>query len=159
VLDTANPDPRLIAAAVRVTDRVPHLRVVIDHLPQLDPPVAPEALRAYQANLRELAKRPQVYVKISEVLRRVDRSIPTDLAFYRPRLDELFGIFGEDHLLYGSDWPNSDQWAEYPQVLRIVREYFSAKGKAATEKYFWKNSVAAYRWVKREASQPDPAAA
>jgi len=159
VLDTANPDPRLIAAAVRVTDRVPHLRVVIDHLPQLDPPVAPEDLRAYQANLRELAKRPQVYVKISEVLRRVDRSIPTDLAFYRPRLDELFGIFGEDHLLYGSDWPNSDQWAEYPQVLRIVREYFSAKGKAATEKYFWKNSVAAYRWVKREASQPDPAAA
>jgi len=158
VLDTANQDPRLIAAAVRVTDRVPDLRVVIDHLPQLDPPAEPEALRAYQANLRELAKRPQVYVKISEVLRRVDRSLPTDLAFYRPRLDELFGIFGEDHLLYGSDWPNSDLWAEYPQVLRIVREYFSAKGKAAAEKYFWKNSVAAYRWVKRDASQPDPAA-
>ena len=157
-LDTANQDPELIAAAVRVTDKAPNLRVIIDHLPQLDPPAGP-ALRAYQADLRELGKRPQVYVKISEVLRRVNGRVPTDLNFYRSRLDELCGVFGEDRVLYGSDWPNSDQWADYPHVLRVVREYFAAKGKTAAEKYFWKNSVAAYRWVKREASQPDPASA
>ncbi|HLN02883.1 MAG TPA: amidohydrolase family protein [Bryobacteraceae bacterium] len=154
-LDTANQDPALIAAAVRVTDLVPNLRVVIDHLPQLDPPVEPKALRAYQADLRELGKRPQVYLKISEVLRRVDGRVPTDSDFYRQRLDELWDIFGEDRLLYGSDWPNSDQWGTYPQVLSVVREYFTGKGRlAAAEKYFWKNSVAAYRWVKRDASQP-----
>ena len=157
-LDTANQDPVLIGAAVRVTDLVPNLRVIIDHLPQLDPPVEPRALRAYQAGLHELGKRPQVYVKISEVLRRVNGRVPTDLDSYRQRLDELWDIFGEDRLLYGSDWPNSDQWGTYPQVLSVVREYFTAKGKAATEKYFWKNSVAAYRWVKRDASQPDPGA-
>jgi hypothetical protein len=39
-------------------------------------------------------------------------------------------------------------------VLKVVREYFTAKGPAAAEKYFWKNSIAAYRWVKRERSQP-----
>ena len=158
VLDTANQNSALIAAAVRVTDLVPNLHIVIDHLPQLDPPSEPKALRAYQANLRQLGKRPQVYVKISEVLRRVDGRVPTDLDFYRPRLDELWDIFGEDHLLFGSDWPNSDLWAGYPQVLSVVREYFNGKGKAAAEKYFWKNSVAAYRWKKREPSQPDPGA-
>ena len=157
VLDTANQTPALIAAAVRVTDLVPKLRVVIDHLPQLDPPSEPKALRAYQADLRELGKRPQVYVKISQVLRRVDGRVPTDLNFYRSRLDQLSAIFGEDRLLYGSDWPNSDQWGTYSQVLSVVREYFMAKGKTAAEKYFWKNSAAAYRWVKRDASQPDPA--
>lgn len=157
VLDTANQTPALIAAAVRVTDLVPNLRVVIDHLPQLDPPSEPKALRAYQADLRELGKRPQVYVKISQVLRRVDGRVPTDLNFYRSRLDQLSAIFGEDRLLYGSDWPNSDQWGTYSQVLSVVREYFMAKGKTAAEKYFWKNSAAAYRWVKRDASQPDPA--
>jgi hypothetical protein len=29
-----------------------------------------------------------------------------------------------------------------------------AKGRDVAEKYFWKNSIAAYRWVKRDASQP-----
>ena len=153
-MDTANQNPALIADTVRVTDMVPSLRIVIDHLPQLQPPDDAAARRAYEASLRELGKRPQVYVKVSEVLRRVDGRVPTDLNFYRSRLDELYGIFGEDRLVYGSDWPNSDQWGEYPQVLSVVREYFTAKGPAVAEKYFWKNSVAAYRWVKREAGQP-----
>jgi len=148
-LDTANQDPALIAATVRVTDLIPDLRVVIDHLPQLTPPVEQDAHRAYEANLRELGKRPQVYVKISEVLRRVDGRVSEDLKFYKPRLDELFGIFGEDRVIYGSDWPNSDTWGPYPLVLKIVRDYFTAKGPAVAEKFFWKNSVAAYRHAGR----------
>src|SRR5579872_4975414 len=83
VLDTANPDPALIDAVVRVTDRVPRLRVVVDHLPGLNPPVEARARDAYQANVRELGKRPQVYVKISQVLRHVDGRVPEDLNFYR----------------------------------------------------------------------------
>jgi L-fuconolactonase len=153
-LDTANPNPALIEAVVRLTDKVPDLRVVIDHLPQLNPPADPAARDAYQANLRELGKRPQVYVKVSEVLRRVDGRVPEDLDFYRSRLEEIWSIFGEDRLLFGSDWPNSDQWAPFPKVLNVVREFFLGKGRAAAEKYFWKNSVAAYRWAKREPGQP-----
>jgi len=154
VLDTANPRPALIADMLRVTDKVPNLRVVIDHLPQLDPPSESPAREQYERDLRELAKRPQVYVKISEVLRRVNGEVPTDLNFYRPRLDQLFGIFGEDRLVYGSDWPNADLWAPFETGLRLVREYFAGKGHAAAEKYFWKNSVAAYRWIHRDPSQP-----
>ena len=154
VLDTANPNPDLIAAVVRVTDQVPELRVVIDHLPQMEVPEGTAARKTYEANLQELGKRTQVYVKISEVLRRVDGKIPQELSFYRARLDELFGIFGEDRLLYGSDWPNSDQWLPVNNGLRLVREYFIEKGQRAAEKYFWKNSVAAYRWIKRDPLQP-----
>src|SRR5215210_704278 len=154
-LDTANPNPALIAAIVRVTDQVPTLRVVIDHLPQMATPEEATARKVYEADLQELGKRPQVYVKISEVLRRVDGKIPQALSFYRARLDELFGIFGEDRLLYGSDWPNSDQWLPFDVGLRLVREYFSEKGRTVAEKYFWKNSVAAYHWLKRDPSQPE----
>lgn len=153
-LDSANPDPALIEALVRLTDRVPSLRVVVDHLPQLDPPTEKRAREAYMHNLRELGKRPQVYVKVSEVLRRVDGRVPTDLEFYKPRLDEIWEIFGRDRLLYGSDWPNSDKWGTYPQVLSIVRDYFTNKGRVVAEKYFWRNSVEAYRWVAREPLQP-----
>ena len=155
VLDTANPNPDLINAVVRLTDRIPTLRVVIDHLPQMNPPDDAAVNRSCRENLRELGQRPQVYVKISEVLRRVNGRVPEDLEFYRARLEEIFGVFGEDRVLYGSDWPNSDQWADYPKVLHIVREFFRGKGRPAAEKYFWKNSVAAYRWVKREPGQPE----
>ncbi|RRB06442.1 amidohydrolase family protein [Larkinella rosea] len=153
-LDTANPNPALLAAIVRVTDKVPNLRIVIDHLPQLTPPPEASARKAYEANLKVLGQRPQVYVKISEVLRRVDGTIPQSPGFYRERLDELFGIFGEDRLLYGSDWPNSDHWLPYQAGLKLVSEYFNARGRTVAEKYFWKNSVAAYRWIKRSPSQP-----
>ena len=154
VLDTANPDPKLVAAALRVTDLVPGLCVVIDHLAQLNPPQQASAKREHEHNLRELGKRPQVYVKISQVLRRENGAVPVDPAFYKPRIDPLWEIFGEDRLMYGSDWPNSDQWGTYDQVFRIVHDYFMAKGRPAAEKYFWKNSRHAYRWVKRSANQP-----
>ena len=103
---------------------------------------------------KKLAKNPRVFVKISEVLRRVEGKVPMDLVFYKPRLDYLWQVFGEDRVIFGSDWPNSDNWAEYPAVFGIVREYAMSKGRAAAEEYFWLNSVAAYRWVKRTREQP-----
>ena len=158
-LDSAQPDPALIADLVRLTDRIPSLRVVIDHLPGVEPPAESRARSSYESNLRELGKRPQVYVKVSEVLRWVGGRVPDDLNFYRPRLDELWEVFGQDRLIFGSDWPNSDHLGTYPQVLNVVRSYFTSKGKAVAEKFFWKNSVAAYHWVKREPSQPGPESA
>ena len=117
-------------------------------------PAEPATRRAVEANLQKLGQRPQVFAKISAVLRRVDGRVPVDLNFYRPKLDELWDIFGADRVIYGSDWPNSDQCGTYPQVLKIVSEYFAGKGTAAAEKYFWKNSIRAYRWKKRDANQP-----
>lgn len=154
VLDTANPNPALLAAIVKLTDQVPDLKVVIDHLPQMTLPTDKTVQKAYEADLLELGQRPKVYIKVSEVLRRVNGQIPTTLDFYRARLDELYGTFGQDRLLYGSDWPNSDRWLPFEDGLKLVHAYFMEKGHAAAEKYFWKNSVAAYSWQKRDPSQP-----
>jgi len=60
-----------------------------------------------------------------------------------------------EHLVYGSDWPNSaGNWVAYETALSLVRQYFDAKGREAAEKYFWKNSIAAYKWLKRDPGQP-----
>ena len=154
VLDTANPNPVLLADIVKLTDLIPDLKVVIDHLPQMAIPENKLIQKTYEADLRALGQRPKIYVKISEVLRRVNGQIPTSLDFYRARLDELYTIFGEDRLLYGSDWPNSDQWLPFEDGLNLVRGYFMEKGQVAAEKYFWKNSVTAYSWKKRDVTQP-----
>jgi predicted TIM-barrel fold metal-dependent hydrolase len=153
VMDTANPSVSLLEGVVRVSDRVPNLRLVIDHLPQMLRPTKSAAQASYDASMKAIRGRPQIYVKVSEVLRRVDDKIPTDLAFYRPRIDEVLDVFGIDRVLYGSDWPNGDQWLPVPVGFKIVHEYFMAKGQVAAEKYFWRNSTKAYKWVKRTASQ------
>jgi len=153
VLDTADPSVALLADVVRVSDHVPNLRVVIDHLPQMVRPTEPVAQASYDASMKAYRDRPLIYVKVSEVLRRVDGKIPVDAEFYRPRLDEILDVFGIDRVLYGSDWPNGDQWLPVPVGFKIVHEYFMGKGQAAAEKYFWRNSIKAYKWVKRTEGQ------
>jgi len=137
--------PPLLPHVVRLTDEVPDLRIVINHLP-FDPPADEAARAVYQTALRELGKRPQVYAKVSNVPRRSGDRVPEEVSFYRGSLDELWEIFGPDRVIYGSNWPVSARIAPYQVAFNIVREYFTAKGLEAVEKYFWKNSQAAYRW-------------
>jgi predicted TIM-barrel fold metal-dependent hydrolase len=153
-LDTANPNPALVAAIVRVTDEVPDLRVVIDHLPQLSVPAKPSQRRVYETHLAALHKRPQVFVKISQIYRKINNEVPRDLGLYKANLDQIFETFGEDRVIFGSDWPNSDNWRPYSDIFSLAREYIMTKGQSVAEKYYWKNSVRAYRWKPREASQP-----
>lgn len=153
-MDTANPQRDLIEAIVRVTDKVPGLRVIIDHLPGMLVQLDSGAKANVDANLRELAKRPQVYIKVSQALRVVDRKPQTDPALYRPTFDYMFDTFGEDRLIFGSDWPNASAVNNLPAIVKIVQDYFNTKGRTAAEKYFWKNSIAAYKWIRRDSDQP-----
>jgi predicted TIM-barrel fold metal-dependent hydrolase len=162
VLETANQNIALLEAAVRVNDKVPGLRIVLDHLPALDP--APETQASYDAVLKEISQRKNIWTKLSEIVHPVRSAqsgppatppvIVPGLAAHRDRLDALMGTFGEDRVVFGSDWPNAVGVSEVPDTVALVREYFSGKSRAAAEKYFWKNSVAAYKWVKRAPNQP-----
>jgi len=153
-LDTANPGPDLLEAILRVTDKVPGLRIIIDHLPAMFGRLDASGKASAETTLKELAKRRQVFVKLSEVLRLVDGKASTDPALYKPILDYLFEMFGEDHVIFGSDWPNQFAADNLPAIVKIVQDYFAGKSRAAAEKYFWRNSLAAYKWVKRDPSQP-----
>jgi L-fuconolactonase len=148
-LDTANPRPDLLAAVIKVSDRVPGLRIIIDHLPGM----LLKGTRA-DASIRELAKRSQVYVKISEVMQMQGPAPVLDPSFYKPTLDYLFDAFGEDRVMFGSDWPNSVAVNHLPAIVRIAQDYFATRSRQAAEKFFWRNSLAAYKWVRRDSSQP-----
>lgn len=151
VLDTANPRVDLLQALVRINDAVPDLRIIIDHLPKLEP--TPAERHAYEAVLREIATRPNLSVKLSAVIHPVDGKVSTRLADHRRRLDDLFALFGEDRVLFGSDWPNVEGDTRVENVFAIVRAYFSGRSRAQQEKYFWRNSVAIYKWQPRSPAQ------
>lgn len=167
VLDGAG-QASLLTDFVRITDKVPDLRIVVDHLPNTQTPEEPAARAAYEGARQELGKRPHVYVKVSEIFQRIDENgrrvrtggrIPRELSFYRPTLDKIYEVFGPDRLLFGSDWTNSEPMGTFQETFNLVREYFTGKGQDVAEKFFWKNSVAAYHWVRRQSNQPQPSAA
>lgn len=153
-MDTANPRPDLLEAVLRVNDKVPGLRMIIDHLPAMMGRQDATARTAVEGIFRELAQRPTIYVKVSEVLRVTNGAAVTDATVYKPVFDQFFETFGEDKILFGSDWPNGPAVSNLPAIVQIVKDYFLAKGRPVAEKYFWKNSLAAYNWVQRDPSQP-----
>src|SRR5262249_12990469 len=97
------------------------------------------------STLRELARRPQVWIKLSEVLRLIDGKASTDPPLYRPTLDYLFEMFREDNVIFATDWLNSLAVDNLPAIVKIVKDYFSTKSRQTAEKYFWKNSLATYK--------------
>jgi L-fuconolactonase len=153
VLESANPDPALVANLLHLTALVPDLQIILDHLPQAVPPKEPSARETYMRDLRALGQRANVFVKGSEVLRRIDGTVSTDLSSYRAWLDEIWDTFGEDRLIFGSDWPNSDQTSPFADTFNIVHQYLSTRGSPAAEKFFWRNSIKAYGWKPRNAAQ------
>jgi predicted TIM-barrel fold metal-dependent hydrolase len=153
VFETANPDSRLIAAVLQLTDHVPNLRIVIDHLPHAEPPADAAARSAYEANLRELSTRPSIYVKGSEIVRHTSDRVSLDVGHYKASLDRLWDLFGEERIFFGSDWPNSDSLATFDETFSVARGYISTRRLRAQDAYFWKNSISVYRWRARTPAQ------
>jgi predicted TIM-barrel fold metal-dependent hydrolase len=150
VMDSANPTIALLRTMIEINDKVPSLRIVLDHLPQLDPTPAEEA--DYKALLKEIHGRPKINAKLSEIDHRSMKA--RGLAAHKARLDQLMETFGEDRVVFGTDWPNSWGTATPAQIVDIARAYFATRTRAAAEKYFWKNSLAIYMWKARAKNQP-----
>jgi predicted TIM-barrel fold metal-dependent hydrolase len=150
VMDSANPQIDLLRAVVKLNDKVPHLRIVIDHLPSFDP--KPEEQASYDAILKEMHGRPDIYAKLSEIEHRGEKA--RGLAAHKQQLDMFMDVFGEDRVVFGSDWPQSVGAATPAEIVSIARAYFATRSRAAAEKYFWRNSLAVYKWHKRAPNQP-----
>jgi L-fuconolactonase len=131
-LDVLGP-ASMFTPLLRLSDELPKLRIVIDHLPY-DVPVP-----------NEFEGRTNVYAKVSGVLRKAGDRVPHVVEHYRGMLDQLWSVFGQDRLIYASNWPVSDRMAPYATVLKVVRDYFESKGAAAAERYFAANARAAYK--------------
>lgn len=153
-LDTANPSMNLMQANVLLADAIPDLRIIMDHLPSFD--ATPGDQQPYEKVVREMAMRPNVFVKLTEVYhpRLTDGVIVKDYEPLRARLEYLFDAFGEDRVIFGTDYPNSYGVATIPEEVELVKRFFSTKRREAAEKYFWKNSARVYKWKKRADDQP-----
>jgi L-fuconolactonase len=142
VMDTATPGIELLNGVIRINDAIPELVIVVDHLPSFDPDQESEA--SYQRLLQEMAARPAIHVKLSEIVHRRADGVSTRIADYRPSLDRIVDAFGEDRILFGSDYPTSDMVTTPEQVFRVAREYLASRPREFQEKALFRNAWRVY---------------
>jgi predicted TIM-barrel fold metal-dependent hydrolase len=136
--------------ATKLADAVPKLRIVLDHC--ANTPIDGKAISpAWLGGMTVLARRPNVWAKVSGLVEGTGKhngDAPTDVAFYRPVLDWLWQLFGEDRLIWGSNWPVSARFASLATVYQVPRAYVADRGgPAAVRKVFGGNALAVYKWV------------
>jgi L-fuconolactonase len=83
-----------------------------------------------------------------------NKQVVGDYAPLRDRLDYLYGMFGEDRVMFGTDYPNSYGVATISEQVGLMKKFFSTRTRAQAEKYFWRNAARVYKYVKRAGAQP-----
>jgi L-fuconolactonase len=114
---TANK-PRHLEAVVELADRLPHLRMVIDHLGK--PNIKARELHPWANLLAACASAPTVYAKISGLNTAAsDEWTSDDL---RPYVEHALDVFGASRCMFGSDWPVALIAGDYTQVLSATED-------------------------------------
>ena len=111
--------PRHMKHVPTVAERVPGLRIVIDHIAK--PLIAQRIIGPWDALMKEIADVPDIYCKVSGMVTEADHSDwkVTDLIPYVSHVREVFGM---ERLMFGSDWPVCLFAASYKQVVDAAIE-------------------------------------
>ena len=142
VYDLLVREPQL-PAALECARRLPDLAFVIDHLAKPRIARGPEDPGWEQA-MAPFADLGNVACKISGMVTEADWTSwrSADLA---PYVDRVAGWFGDERLLFGSDWPVCLLAADYGTVVATARELLADRSPAALAAIFGGNASRIYR--------------
>jgi len=133
-----------LADVSRIAKRVPNLKILINHLTGLTITGDP-AGADWTAAVKQAASHPNVHCKVSGIFQRSGQSpAPKELSYYEPIFKVVYDAFGEDRIIYGSNWPVTDRGGEYQEQWRIINEFFEPMGHPVLEKLYWKNASKFY---------------
>ena len=151
-LDT-NGGPDMPGHVALLAEKCPKLRIVINHAANLridgrEPPAK------WRDGMAAAAKHSNVFCKVSALVEQTGKKPPPrEVDYYRPVLDTLWNCFGEDRLVYGSNWPVTDRGGSYFEQLSLIRDYFKLdsglladrqKQQLIEKKLFRENAVKFY---------------
>ena len=133
---------RHLPHVLKALDRVPSLKAVVDHLSK--PEIAAGTLDPWRDLIEEVAGFPNVHCKISGMVTEASANWSVD--DFRPYVDHVFACFGEDRLMFGSNWPVATLAGSYEQVLNLSRTLVGPYvGRDGAAKIFEHNAARFYR--------------
>ncbi len=134
--------PKQLPAAIQLAANFPEQRFVLDHIAK--PLIRDGTLSPWREQVRELAKAPNVWCKVSGMVTEAkwDGWRAEDL---RPYLDVVFAAFGAERLMFGTDWPVCTLAGSYAQVHTLADDYTRTLTAEARAKFFGGNATAFYQ--------------
>eukprot|EP00127_Corallochytrium_limacisporum_P000561 Clim_evm17s18 gene=Clim_evmTU17s18 len=141
-----------IPRVLEMADQVPSLQIVVNHIAHM-PIDGKEIPKEWKTLYADLGQRSNIAMKVSAVTEQHDQP-STDTKPYLPLLDCLWGAFGQDRLLYGSNWPVVEVTGlTYAQQFNVVFRYFQTKGDDAVQRIFCTNAQRIYRLTVSDAAK------
>jgi L-fuconolactonase len=109
-----------LPAVIDTVSTLDDVRFVLDHGGK--PDIASRVLEPWRSHIVQLARFPNVAVKLSGLVTEADRRAWT-AGQIRPYAEALLEAFGPDRTMWGSDWPVCLLAAGYEEVLAAAEDF------------------------------------
>lgn len=131
-----------LPAAIRLVDRHPNQVFVLDHIAK--PPIRAGELQPWARNLAELARRPNIFCKLSGIVTEADYSTWTYEQIL-PYMETALEAFTPARLMFGSDWPVCRVATTYVDWVRTIDRFAETLSAAERQALFHDTAARAYR--------------
>ncbi|MEO6739500.1 MAG: amidohydrolase family protein [Chthoniobacteraceae bacterium] len=132
---------RHLAPALEFVDRHPQQVFVLDHIAK--PRIKDGALEPWRANIRDIARRQNVFCKVSGMVTEADWKTWSEEQM-RPYFDVVLEAFGPKRLMFGTDWPVCLAASGYSRWVELVRKFSARLSADEQDCLFGKTAVQAY---------------
>ena len=132
---------RHLPAAIEFVDRHPNQTFILDHVAK--PRIKDKILAPWDRNMRELAKRQNVYCKLSGMITEADPKLWTPEGL-QPYIDVVLAAFGPRRIMYGSDWPVMLLAGDYVRWYGTVTNAIAKLSKAEQDRIMGGTAAEAY---------------
>ncbi len=132
---------RHLPAAIEFVDRHPNQTFILDHVAK--PRIKDKILAPWDRSMRELAKRQNVYCKLSGMITEADPKHWTP-AGLQPYIDVVLAAFGPLRIMYGSDWPVMLLAGDYARWYGTVTNAIAKLSKAEQDRIMGGTAAEAY---------------
>lgn len=133
---------RHLPQTIQFVDRHPDQVFVLDHLAK--PRVKAGEISPWAERITELAKRPNVYCKLSGLVTEADYHNWTEEQLQR-YFDVVLEAFGPKRLMFGSDWPVCLVAVSYARWVAIVERFTEKLSQNEQERIWSGTAKEAYR--------------
>ncbi len=133
---------RHLPQTIGFVDHHPDQVFVVDHIAK--PRIKDGALSPWKENITELAKRNNVYCKVSGMATEANWK-GWSANQLRPYFDVVLSAFGPKRLMFGSDWPVVTLAAEYGSWVQTFYSFIAELTPAERESICFATAMDAYR--------------
>lgn len=133
--------PGDLANVATLADACPDVTLVINHI--ANPPSEPAGRAAWEADLRDIAQRPNVACKISG--QQTHLPAGWDASTARPLVEPAVEAFGARRILFGSDTPVQNAGGGFLPWFAALETIFAAASEEERDLFFGGNARRLYR--------------